>query len=279
MVNNNTQNIFTELPYFEHLCVDYKGGCANKTLIVSFPGRKCNRRADAPQDEKPFLWKQLIASNADVLFVRSVYDGDYNMANITRDYELLPNFLFNLKRSNRIDRLVVFGFSLGCGPCLWLARQSFVDEAVIISPGMYSLPTLMAMDDLRWQSDFEKVRVGMAPSIKQYERSEKIKIIHGLDLEPDRLQEKDLIEYLKKLAPDAVLHGVSGVGHYVPQFWQDKGVLQTKLFDALGVGVGNMDCRNGLSQKWAAIDDTLVSGACNAINPIIFNCAGRFANA
>lgn len=234
---NAPGSLATNNSYFEYRYSATPRDAGKKTLIVSFPGRKGNRLAtSSPDDNSAFLWDVLNNSDADLLFIRSVYDGDSTKANITDDYDLLPGFLRDLREQNNIDRVVLFGFSLGCGPCLWLARKHVADDVVLVAPGAPALATLMAIDDLRWEYDFERFQsAGYPPQIEQYPDDIRVKIIHGLNLEADRLRENDIVRFLKTLVPQATVEGVQGVGHYIPYYWRDQGVLQSKVMDILEI--------------------------------------------
>jgi hypothetical protein len=246
-MNAKRYETIARTPYFEYCYsaapekADGPKGTGEKTLIVSFPGRKNNRPADISPDQSPtFLWKDLNSSDADVLFIRSVYEGDHNYANIHDDYDLLPGLLYNLRKQKGIDRLVLFGFSLGCGPCLWLARKNIADEVVLLSPGLYSVVTLNAVEDSRWQQDFDKFCATWSlPEIEPYPQDVPVKIIQGLNLEDDLLKERPLVYYLKLLMPQATVERVPGVGHHIPNFWKDQGILQTKIHDVLDIKTTN----------------------------------------
>jgi|GEM_PF-6937360 hypothetical protein len=223
-------------PYLEYCyCEAQRAGA--KTLIVSFPGRKGNRPAAVPADQcPPFLKGILDSSDADVLYVRSVYEGDYNLANITDDHYLLPEFLYDLREQRDIKRLVLFGFSLGCEPCIRLARKYVADEVILISPALCSVETLNAVEDNRLQKDFDKFcNTWNLPEIEPFPQNIRVKILQGLNLENDLLKERPLVYYLKLLIPQAIVEVVPGTGHHIINFWRDQGILKTKIHDLLGI--------------------------------------------
>jgi pimeloyl-ACP methyl ester carboxylesterase len=227
----------TKKPYFEYCYCAAPKSADPKTLIVSFPGRKGNRQAQALADQSPaFLWDVLNNSNADILYIRSVYEGDYNLANMTDDYYLLPEFLYDLKEQHGIERLVLFGFSLGCELCLRLARKYVADEMVLISPSLCSVTTLNAAEGNRMQKDFDNFcNTWRLPEIEPYPQNIQVKILQGLNLEDDLLKERPFVYYLKLLIPQASVETVQGVGHHIVNFWRDQNVLQTRIFSLLGI--------------------------------------------
>jgi pimeloyl-ACP methyl ester carboxylesterase len=232
-----------------------------KTLIVSFPGRKGNRQNHIPPDKSPaFLWDVLNGSNADVLFIRSVYEGDYNEANVTNDCDLLPEFLHDIREQHGIKRLVLFGFSLGCELCVRLAREYVADELVLLSPAIQSVTTLNAIENNQWQQDFEKFcSTWCLPQIEPYPQKMKVKIIQGLHLEEHLLKERPLVYYLKLLMPQATVETVSGAGHHIPNFWKDQKILQTKIHDLLGIKATAL-ARN-YPAEWSKVTDVFTYNA------------------
>ncbi len=257
-------NTTGKIPYFEYYySAAPEKAEGPKTLIVSFPGRKTNRLfGSSPDDSQTFLWNPLNNSDADILFVRSVYKNDPNLANITDDYDLLPGLLYDLRKRKGIDRLVLFGFSLGCAPCLWLARKHIADEAILLSPGLYSVVTLAAVEDEQWGKDFERycnakrLQTAFQPEINMYPQDIRMKIIQGRHLENDILKERDLVEFLEILNPQAQVERIHDVGHHIPKFWRDQGqeVLQTEIHKILRVSASNC-ARDNQAQSWSKLSN------------------------
>lgn len=255
-----------QTPYFEYCYSSSSRKSGEKTLIVSFPGRKTNRHIDTPSSESPaFLSRVLNNSDADVLFVRSAYKGDPNLANITEDYDLLPGLLHDLRKQNNIDRIVLFGFSLGCAPCLWLARKYVADDVVLLSPGLFSVVTLAAVEDNRWEQDFKQFYTKRKPpEIEQYSQDVQMKIIQGGDLEGHLHKERDLVEYIKTLNPSVTVKRIPGVGHHIPKFWKSQGdnaqgqeILEENIHAILGVEQAKLS-RPQKKPNWLKLESTFL---------------------
>ncbi len=247
-------------PYLEYCYCPAAKSADEKTLIVSFPGRKGNRPAHISTDQHPaFLWNILNGCNADILYIRSVYEGDYNLANMTEDYYVLPEFLYDLKQQRQIKRLVLFGFSLGCELCLRLARKYVADEVILISPSIYSIATLDAVEDHRIQKDFEKFcNTWCLPEVEPYPENIRVKILQGQNLEGDLLKERPFVYYLKMLIPQATVETVQGVGHHIINFWRDQNVLQTEVRNLLGIKPVLKGEK--LQARWQKLTDAYANG-------------------
>jgi len=241
---------------FEYCYNGFHGIQQQRTLVVSFPGRKGNRPVgEHPEGRAAFLGNVLNKSNADILHVRSAYDGDYNLANINDDYHVLFDFLCDLKEQKKIERLVLFGYSLGCGPCLWLARRHIADELVLISPGTYTVETLSAIEDSRWKMDFDLFcDKQQTPIIPAYPRELSAKILQGTVIESGRESEPLLVKYLVGLFTQAKVEDVIGADHHIPRFWQDNGLLEGKVLETLRLSPSR-EVRNNF-MNWYSVPDS-----------------------
>ncbi len=219
--------------YYYHTRAESEGP---RKLVVSFPGRLGLRLyEDHPHKHKPFLWDAFCRCNADVLLLRPVYEGLYLDAYITKDFGKLPAFLHTLRKQKNIEKTVLFGFSLGCAPVLWLSRQGVADEVILLAPGLPMLDGLRAMDDPRWSRDFGHFCDGKPLEMSAFPANANMKIIYGSNYRYDRMRDGDMAHFLLKLAPHASVEIVDGAGHDVVRFWSKHGTLCENIYAMLGL--------------------------------------------